>query len=456
VKLFRFLIIGAILTGLFFVYRHYSDKGFFKKEPEPKPVISPISTEDLHDETDFVLKSREELTRFTIKRKDLKVKFKKESGKWHVLSPIKGFANEDFIFILSKTLHETTIEEAFESNKEDLKRYRLDPAYYELEIWTTEQKNRRTLRIGSKNPAGTATYSSWVKPNQIYFLRGPIKPLLMTDLSKMRYPKLFSLPENKVTRIERKWNDKLMLIAKKENRWRVVKPEDHAVGLKHINSFINKFWNLNGVDSLEAVPFPEINGNNYMRFTFNDNSQRDLEIGALNVAKGFYPVLVPQENVKTWISKYELEPLLKMLPADLYSKRFMNIPLDRVARIELKLNDSKLFFIFKDNVWYQIQARGKRVPFEKMDLFLANLNDADYLYRLGKNEKSALLFSPSEARMEIFFFRKGERKSFMELKCYLREDYYYLEINNAPPLYVLKPESLNPFINEIAELIPKR
>ena len=91
----------------------------------------------------------------------------------------------------------------------------------------------------------------------------------------------------------------------------MLEPEDHALDTNKVLDLINKLWNLETHDSLKGATFPEIDMVNYTELTFSNGEKRDLQIGSLNYSKGMYPVLVPQENIQTWVPKHSLEPLLK-------------------------------------------------------------------------------------------------------------------------------------------------
>jgi hypothetical protein len=229
-------------------------------------------------------------------------------------------------------------------------------------------------------------------------------------------------------------------------------PEDHAVDAKHMDEFLGRFWGLDIMEYPDQGDFPEIVEKDFIRFRFKDSPEWILWIGGLDPKKGAYPVYFQSQNLKAWVVKEDLEVWLDLPPEALYSKRFLEIPIERLERVRFVVGDEKIFFVFKDHIWYHVKDRQVRESFEPMEIVLNRLNDLEYFQKLGRNEKSALLFDPNEVGLKIFLFREGERRPFMYLKCYLREDYYYLEINDSPPLYVISPVSFDPVFQILAQL----
>lgn len=445
-RLLRILFLGLLLVGLYFLYQYLEMQGFFKKETVAREEMS----EKAEPWPKYLLAPREELESFTITQKNLRAKFRKESGQWLLVSPVKGKARDEFLKVFFKSLHELTFVDAFAVKKSELERYGLEPGFFELEFTSSENSKSRTLVIGDNSPDGVMTYARWLGAEKIYMVKGPIKPLLKMSLSEIRSPELFPARPSPVTALVRNIDGAEMKAVFERGSWRMKVPQDEAIDSRNMAEYLEGFWRLQTLNFSDAAQFPAISGKEGVKFQFENGKSWVLWIGKLDSLRSAYPVEFPEQKLSTWLSREALEPLLKISPDVLYSRNFLNIPLEKVDRLTVMALDQRLFFVAANHLWYLVKERQARVPFEPLDTLLPLINDLKYLQKLGSNEKSALLFDPSEVKLEIQFFKISEKKPFIEFKCYVRDDYEYVELNNSPPLYVLPKGSVLPLIQVLS------
>ena len=67
-RIFRFLFLGLVLEGLYFLYQHYSSEGLFEKKTDQ---TASVLDEQTKEGPKVLLSAREELTSFVISRKNL-------------------------------------------------------------------------------------------------------------------------------------------------------------------------------------------------------------------------------------------------------------------------------------------------------------------------------------------------------------------------------------------------
>jgi len=186
------------------------------------------------------------------------------------------------------------------------------------------------------------------------------------------------------------------------------------------------------------------------------NRKFSCRIGELDPLKGSYPLVCPEGSIEVWVAAKNLEPLIETSYQDLIPRLISETPFPLLGRIEVTLGSGKLTFFRKNDVWFRQENATSLQGFAILEFLLATLGELEYTEKLSLNEKSALFFDPSEVGLIFHLYIEPEDTvPFREFKFYIRES-NYLEIDSAPPLYLLRPNSLEPFFNYLLPLIYQR
>jgi hypothetical protein len=453
-KFLRVILLLLLATALFVVFRY-----FVPRKLETEPALSTKSQDQAvsaKETSKLLLGSREELESFSLTRKSLYLKIAKEKEGWRLTSPIEGPVRSDFLNMLFRNFHTGVLESPFFVSRKKFREFGLDPPVYQVTFTTTASRKQRTLLIGDDTPAADAAYAMWQGGNRIYLLKGDLKAALKSPLSSIRTEQLFSGYPDSLARLEVNWEKNAFQAAlQPDSTWRLSKPTDIPLDNKRVRDYAILFWAL----KIKAFPeegkvMPAIPEKYYVKLERSNRKPCTLWIGPLDPAQSAYPVFYQEENLRVWIARKDLEPLL-ILPYDsLAARNFVNFPREKVYRVKISLAGQDFWFVLDRNLWHEETSGGPGDSFPALDLVLSKLKDLEYVKSLNIHEKAAILLDPAEIGLTVSLYQREAAVSFMEFKFYIR-DYAYLEINGAAPLYVLPQESVEPLFAAFEPLLQK-
>jgi len=438
VKFFRFLLLASLLAGLVYGYYYLEESGYFKTELIPEVSVE-MQTEE---ESGSVLGPLEELSSFTLTRKDLRLKAQQVSGEWKILSPFTGEIQQEFLSILFKSLHDLHWERSFKTPKEELLRFGLQSPQYEITWTSNEEKKEKTLQVGFRTPDRKHLYGRWRGEDKVLLLAGNIKPVLQMPINRIRVPQLFNISPSRVIGFEVRNQDNLVDVMSKDGYWQMLYPHETGIGKKQVMDYLMQLWSSPILSYDSTGDFPEIGEESYFRFSLTGNETATFFVGDEDPKRNAYPVHSPRDGLKAWVDRDHLKLLLEIKPNVFESRSFLHIPNDSITRVTIRMRDRKFFFVSHNGLWRYETDRKRVVAYEPFEFMFPLLNELQYLKKLSLNEKSVLFLDPSEVVMVMNLTRKGQTQSGMELKFYIREDFNYLEINSQPPLYVLANDTV--------------
>jgi len=442
VRTLRLFILIGLIGGLFFIYRSH----FFKiiPVPETRSEIPAAISQGKAEPPELLLRSREEMDSLVLARKDLRIEIKKKGDGWQLVAPVTGTVSGSFAKELFQRLHEVILEDSFTVKEKDLPRYGLMAPSYVLEFTKTGDPKKFLLQIGDTTPDGKSAYARWKGETRIYLIQNQVRDILNTPLEAVRTQRVFSSEPRPLSGFEIRWKGQGLRAVKSRDQWRLDTETGAALDGVRTEQFLDSFWNLRIERYAAANEFPDPSREDFVRIERGERTPWTLWIGTLDEGRDAYPVSFPEEGLEVWVARKDLEPFLRATSETLQSRHFLDFSTRQISRVQVQVNDRKISFISKDGIWYSANPTSSGKVFEGLETLLNGLPGMEYLKTLNRDEKSALLFDPSEVGLTLLFFREGTTEPFMELKFYVR-DYAYLEINSSPPLYVLPQEVLVPF-----------
>ncbi len=440
----RLLITFCLVAGFSIIYWRYFYYQARISGPIPgsDPAVSTAPAEAPKPLLGFL----EELESLVLARQDLRIEMKKMDDSWRLLAPVRGVVRGSFIKELSQRLHEIILEGPFLVEPEDLSRFGLSAPTCVLELSTTQIPQKRLLQIGDETPDRRSIYVKWQGDPHVYLVQRQVRDILNITVATVRTDKVFSSVPRPLAGFEVRWKDRELKAIVKNNRWRSGDELGRALDPERINDFLEGFWDLWIQRYADQDPFPEIPEENYVKFERMGASPWILWVGPPDETRDAYPVFFPEDDLKVWVARKDLGPLLAVPFDALYSRSFLDFSTRQLDRVKFQMNDREISFVSKEGIWHPEGPALEDKSLEQLEILLAGLPSLKYLKALSADEKSALLFDPGEVGLTLFLFRTGDQNPFIELKFYVR-DFVYLEINSSPPLYVLPREVLSPLLH---------
>jgi hypothetical protein len=223
--------------------------------------------------------------------KNIKLELPME-GKWNIISPIKGRADMIKIIEIVSKFKNSEIKEFIDDEPKDLKAYGLYPVKTKLSIWLSgDESPTETIFIGERDKKKRGYFAKMEKKDNVFLIEENMVDLLPEDAEELRERSILFFEEEKVNKIEVKYPDKEIVVAKTpEFEWKILKPKESEFDfnivkdfLKNIREFKIKEFISEGHEGLKMYGLD--NSNSAIKLLIwedGNNIPHELNIGSIN------------------------------------------------------------------------------------------------------------------------------------------------------------------------------
>lgn len=153
----------------------------------------------------------------------------KKNKKWIITEPVKTDVDQFSLDNFLNSLVNISADRKITVKEKDLGKFGLGKPYITINF--RADNHWKTLKIGDKNPTGENYYAALDGKNQVFMIASFEESSLDKRLFDLRDKRLFTLPRDRVDRIEVAQNNTLIKVVKKgENKW--VSPDSPSVPIK--------------------------------------------------------------------------------------------------------------------------------------------------------------------------------------------------------------------------------
>ncbi len=165
-----------------------------------------------------------------------------EEGKWEIVSPIKGRADMIKIIEIVSKFKDSEIKEFIDEEPKDLKAYGLYPVKTKLSIWLSgDESPTETIFIGDRDKKKRGYFAKLEKKDNVFLVEENMVDLLPEDAEKLRERSILFIEEEKVNKIEVKYPDREIVVAKTldpEVGWKILKPRESEFDFNIVKEFL--------------------------------------------------------------------------------------------------------------------------------------------------------------------------------------------------------------------------
>ena len=163
-----------------------------------------------------------------------------EKGKWEIVSPVKARADMIKIIEIVSKFKDSEIKEFIDESPKDLKAYGLYPVKTKLSIWLSgDESPTETIFIGDRDKKKRGYFAKLEKKDNVFLVEENMVDLLPDDAEVLRERSILFFEEEKVNKIEVKYPDREMVVAKTpEFEWKILKPKESEFDFNIVKEFL--------------------------------------------------------------------------------------------------------------------------------------------------------------------------------------------------------------------------
>ncbi len=184
---------------------------------------------------------------------DRKIVVEKANGAWSLSEPVKAKADGISVQSLLKTLSQCELKRTIEEKPKDLAPYGLDKPMTTVKI-TVPGKEVPALEIGKAAPVGDAAYALRSGEDKLLLTSTSCRSTLDKKPKDLRDKSILTFTDDQVQRIAVHKEGADIVLVKKDGRWRIESPGDHAADDTIVRSYLSTLRNLRAVDFPSEAP----------------------------------------------------------------------------------------------------------------------------------------------------------------------------------------------------------
>ncbi|MFB3897152.1 MAG: DUF4340 domain-containing protein [bacterium] len=228
---------------------------YVKKTNEPKLYLIPVNSIILwskeasvfRDKTVFTFDS-DKIVQLDLHYPKKKFGCNKEQGIWWVTKPEKLKANQNKLDDLLWKLQSLAVNRFVDEQPLDLAKYGLTNPQMQIRLKSAEGKVS-ALNIGKSDISNGALYAKTADNSYIFSLdTAVINELNISSIAELRDRSVLTFDSDSITRIELKYPDKTMVVAKEQGQWWMTQPKRIKADASKLDDLL---WRLSGLSIIE-------------------------------------------------------------------------------------------------------------------------------------------------------------------------------------------------------------
>ena len=223
-------IATLVLTGLG-VGMYFSNKHEAAKATKP-PVDAPLKILSVSDS---------DIQKIEVKKKggeDLVLQ-KNGAGKWEIVSPVAGRADQDVVSQLVSSVATVNADRVVEEKASGLSQYGLEPPATEVILTTKDGKTRRLL-VGDDTPTSGGVYAKVDGDVRVVTIATYTKNGFDKSAKDLRDKRLLTFDQDKASRIELASKKQSIEFGRDKDQWQILKPGPYRADGLQVEELVRK------------------------------------------------------------------------------------------------------------------------------------------------------------------------------------------------------------------------
>ena len=353
-------LLGAFLLmcGLLFFleYDHKQEQKDKEQEEQDALVIQDFSWENLSEVT--ITTNLAAVTLTTDKASHRKDSLPSE-WQWQMMAPLQTEAEVSDIQSILRLLKNLKQKGVIEEKANELAVFGLDlDSNKPIRIRLTAEKNNKELLIGILNPGSSGNYARFADSKKVFLIEQSLNYLVGKDSSFFRRKDLFSYDNSDIEKIEYRWQNERVTLARKDRHWMMLHPftaqADDAqintflsdIKAARIDAYVSEQWESDKLKYGFGKPRAQIELS-----TANEKESYRILLGGDNSAKTAFYANKSGSPTIYQLPNYHLDKFKRNL-ADFVQRDISHFTVGEINRMQLSIKDRPpAHLILKDGKW---------------------------------------------------------------------------------------------------------
>jgi Domain of unknown function (DUF4340) len=220
------LILAGLAVGMYFSNKHEAAKVTKPPDDAPPKMLS-VSDADIQ-KIEIKKKGGEDL-----------VLQKNGAGKWEIVSPEAGRADQDAVSQLVSSVATVNADRVVEDKASGLSQYGLEPPVTEVTLTTKDGKTRRLL-LGDDAPTSGGAYAKVDGDARVFTVASYTKTGFDKSAKDLRDKRLLTFDQDKASRIELASKKQTIEFGRDKDQWQILKPGPYRADGLQVEELVRK------------------------------------------------------------------------------------------------------------------------------------------------------------------------------------------------------------------------
>jgi hypothetical protein len=316
----------------------------------------------------------DDVTELSLVYPDREIEVKKVGTGWRMTKPVEAAADSAAVKnVISAIAQAQTTKELKDAAA--LAEYGLDKPMVTAKVMVGDTPLPAIL-VGKTTPVGANTYVKKADSNQVVLTSSSLRSSLDKQAKDLRDKSIVSFEDAEVRKVAIEGEGKNIVLAQKDNQWRVEEPAAYAADSVAIRNFLSTLRSLRAVDfpaeqAADAAQYGLDKPRLKIVLTVADGAEKTVLLGKEAADKQIYVQRGGQPTIYT-VNDWVLRDLDKNV-GDFRDKTLLAFDRDKVGAVQVATKDGTVKLVRDGKQWHVEGAEGK--PAEKaIEQYLGDLH----------------------------------------------------------------------------------
>jgi len=189
----------------------------------------------------------------TLEYPDRKIELEEKDGVWRLTKPIDAPADETAVKNLLRAIADAEVKKKLDNVGEDLSPYGLKDPMATIRV-KLKDRELPAIKVGKTSPIGFSTYVQRTDQPQVYLTGSAFHSGMDKKVKDLRDKRILTFEDASVHRIEVSGPDRDIALSKKDDSWKLDRPQSDDADNETVRSYLSTLRSLRALDFATDEP----------------------------------------------------------------------------------------------------------------------------------------------------------------------------------------------------------